>query len=80
MANTKQKFIMSPSSEFRKDIKNGLKKHGKVKVVGLGIFETRKIPARAGRNPQSGEIVKIRSYTKIKFRPTASLKKAVCKK
>lgn len=59
-------------------IKRGLKRYGKVKVVDLGIFETRKIRARRGRNPSTGEIVKIRAYKKIKFRPTAPLKRAIC--
>lgn len=62
----------------RKGISSGLSRFGKVKVVGLGIFELRKIPSRLGRHPLSGEIVKFKAYFKIKFRPTKSLKEKVC--
>lgn len=77
MANQKQKKIVNLPMELRSQIQSGIVDHGKVKVVGLGIFETRKIPARPGRNPATGEIVKIRAYKKIKFRPTKSLKEAL---
>lgn len=80
MANIKQKKIINLPDEIRDSIKTGLIRHGKVKVIGLGIFERRKVPARRGRHPQTGEIVMIRSYHKLKFRPTQSLKDAVCKK
>ena len=78
MANKKQKHIVSLSDDVRKEIRNGLVRFGKVKVVGLGIFETRTIPSRRGRNPQTGKIVMIPEYLKIKFRPTKALKEAVC--
>ena len=78
MGNIKQPAIVSLSQEIRADIESGLLKYGKVKVVGLGIFETRKIPARPGRNPKTGEIMRIHAYTKIKFRPTKQLKSIIC--
>ena len=78
MANKRQKKIVNLPKDIRKEVQSGLVKHGKVKVVGLGIFETRQIPERPGRNPQSGEIVMIPAYLKIKFRPTKALKEAVC--
>lgn len=77
MANQKQKCIVNLPNDLRAEIRGGIVEHGKVKVVGLGIFETRRIPARPGRNPATGEIVRIRAYKKIKFRPTKSLKEAL---
>lgn len=77
MANKKQKKIVDLPQNLRRAIKSGIIKEGKVKVIGLGIFETRRIPARPGRNPATGEIVKIRAYKKIKFRPTKALKEAL---
>lgn len=77
MANKSQKCIVDLPHNLRKDITGGILEHGKVKVVGLGIFETRTIPARKGRNPATGEIMKIRKYNKIKFRPTKSLKDSI---
>ena len=78
MSNKSQKCIIDLPKELRSEIQGGIVKHGKVKVIGLGIFEKRKIPARPGRNPRTGEIVQIPSYFKLKFRPTKSLKEAVC--
>lgn len=78
MPNKKQKKIINLPHDIRLEVRLGLMKHGKVKVVGLGIFETKEIPSRRGRNPKNGEIVMIPAYTKIKFRPTQSLKEVVC--
>lgn len=78
MANKKQKKIVNLPKDLRTQVQKGLVRHGKVKVVGLGIFETKEIPSRPGRNPQSGEIVQIPAYKKIKFRPTKALKESVC--
>jgi nucleoid DNA-binding protein len=79
MANIKQKAIVNIPDKYTKSIRSALIRHGKVKVNNLGIFETRKIESRLGRNPTTGEIVKIRSYVKVKFRGTASLMKQVDK-
>lgn len=78
MANIAQKKIVTLPEKIRRGISAGLSRYGKVKVVGLGIFELRKIPSRLGRHPLSGDIVKFKSYYKIKFRPTKSLKEKVC--
>ena len=40
-------------------ISKGLKKEGKVTLVGFGTFTAKKRAARTGRNPQTGEPVKI---------------------
>ena len=40
-------------------IVEGLKKEGKVALVGFGTFEARKRAARTGRNPQTGDTIKI---------------------
>lgn len=49
----------------------------KVTFVGFGTFETASRAARTGRNPQSGEEIKIAAAKVPKFKPGASLKKAV---
>lgn len=78
MANKKQPCTIGLPQEIRLEIQNGLLEYGKVKVVGLGIFETKRIPSRPGRNPQTGFIVDIPAYFKIKFRPTKRLRKSIC--
>ncbi len=54
-----------------------LKKGDKIRLTGLGIFAVRKRPARTGRNPATGEPIKIKASKKIAFRPAKELKEAV---
>ena len=46
-----------------------LKKGVRVKVNGLGILQVRKRPARMGRNPATGEAIKIKASKKVAFAP-----------
>ena len=54
-----------------------LKKGARIRVNGLGIFQVRKRPARMGRNPATGEAIKIKASKKIAFRAAKDLKQAV---
>ncbi len=54
-----------------------LKKGSKIRIVGLGILQVRHRPARMGRNPATGEAIKIKASKKIAFRPAKDLKEAV---
>jgi DNA-binding protein HU-beta len=54
-----------------------LVKGSKVRIVGLGIFQVKRREARMGRNPQTGEPVKIKASKKVTFRPSKELKEAV---
>jgi DNA-binding protein HU-beta len=54
-----------------------LKKGEKIRVNGLGIFQVRKRPARMGRNPATGEQIKIKPSKKIAFRAAKELKDSV---
>jgi len=54
-----------------------LVKGNKVRIVGLGIFQVKRREARMGRNPQTGEPVKIKASKKVTFRPGKELKEAV---
>ena len=51
-----------------------LKKGGKVQLVGFGTLEVRKRAARKGRNPQTGEEIKIAASKNPKFKPGKSFK------
>ncbi len=57
-------------------VKN-LKKGNKVRLTGLGILQVRKRPARMGRNPATGEQIKIKASKKVAFRVAKDLKEAV---
>lgn len=56
-----------------------LKKGENVTLVGFGTFDVSKREARKGRNPQTGEAIKIKARTVAKFRPGKALREAVAK-
>jgi DNA-binding protein HU-beta len=58
-------------------IAKSLKKGDKIRLSGLGILQVRRRAARMGRNPQTGEPIKIKASKKIAFRPAKELKEAV---
>jgi DNA-binding protein HU-beta len=53
------------------------KKDGKVTLVGFGTFSKVRRKARKGRNPQTGEPIKIKATNVVKFRPGKKLRDAV---
>ena len=55
------------------ELKNG----GKVQLVGFGTFEVSERAAREGRNPQSGEVMKIAASKAPKFKAGKALKDLV---
>lgn len=57
-------------------VKN-LKKGNRIRIVGLGILQVRKRAARIGRNPATGEQIKIKASKKVAFRAAKDLKEAV---
>ena len=57
-----------------------LKKGEKVQLVGFGSFEVRKRAARKGRNPQTGEEIKITASKSPVFKPGKAFKDLVNKK
>ena len=60
-----------------KEITKHLKKGKRIRIGGLGILQVRKRPARMGRNPATGEAMKIKASKKIAFRAAKDLKEAV---
>jgi DNA-binding protein HU-beta len=54
-----------------------LKKGARIRVPGLGILLVRKRAARMGRNPATGEAIKIKASKKVAFRPAKELKEAI---
>ena len=54
-----------------------LKKGDKIRLTGLGILQVRKRAARMGRNPATGEAIKIKASKKVAFRAAKELKEAV---
>lgn len=58
-------------------IENSLAKGEKVSLIGFGSFETTTRAERTGRNPKTGEEIKIPSKTVAKFKPGANLNKQI---
>jgi DNA-binding protein HU-beta len=53
------------------------KKDGKVTLVGFGTFSKSRRKARKGRNPQTGEVIKIKASNVAKFKAGKKLKEAI---
>jgi DNA-binding protein HU-beta len=54
-----------------------LKKGDRIRIVGLGILQVRRRAARMGRNPATGEPIKIKASKKVAFRAAKDLKEAI---
>ncbi len=57
-------------------VKN-LKKGCRIRMAGLGVLQVRRRAARMGRNPATGEAIKIKASKKVAFRAAKELKEAV---
>ena len=53
------------------------KKDGKITLVGFGTFSKVRRKARKGRNPQTGESIKIKASNAVKFKAGKALKDAI---
>ena len=58
-------------------IRDGPQRGEKVAISGFGSFETARREAREGRNPRTGEAVRIAASTTVKFKPGKGLKDAL---
>jgi DNA-binding protein HU-beta len=54
-----------------------LKRGDKIRITGLGVLQVRKRPARMGRNPATGEPIKIKASKKVAFRAAKELKESI---
>ena len=80
MANTaslSKKDAEAALNAYTDVITEALKKGDKVTLVGFGTYETRKRAARTGKNPQTGEAIKIKAAKGPAFKPGKALKDAV---
>ena len=63
--------------EFNALVVRELKKEGSLRLAGFGIFRKRKTKARMGRNPATGEAIKIPARTRLRFTAAKALKDSV---
>ena len=72
-----KKQVQGMLEEMIGSITKHLKKGARIRIGGLGILQVRKRPARMGRNPATGEAIKIKASKKVAFRPAKELKEAI---
>lgn len=72
-----KKDTESTINSFVNVVSDELAKKEKVQLVGFGTFETRERAARTGRNPQTGEELKIAAATTPAFKAGKALKDKV---
>ena len=58
-------------------IAKGVKKDKKVQIIGFGTFEVKKRAARMGRNPKTGESMKIAASKSVGFKASSALKSSL---
>jgi DNA-binding protein HU-beta len=58
-------------------VTDALKKNDQISIVGFGTFSVRERAARTGRNPRTGEEIKIAAAKVPAFKPGKALKDAV---
>ena len=61
-------------------IQAGIKKDGLVQLIGFGTFKVKSRAARMGRNPKTGEAIKIKASKTVGFKAGAELKEIAKKK
>ena len=58
-------------------IEKGLREESSVTITGFGTFEVRARKARVGRNPHTGETIRISEGRRVGFRVGKTLKQSV---
>ena len=76
-ANISKKVADAALKGFMESVQDALKKGDKVQLVGFGTFEVAERAAREGKNPQTGEVIKIKASKAPKFKAGKALKDAL---
>ena len=69
-----KKAVQAIIDETFEQMKKVVKKEERFSFPGFGTFNKKKRAARTGRNPQTGEKIKIKAQTTVTFRPAQALK------
>ena len=66
-----EKAVNSVLDNIKKNVKKG------VNIIGFGSFSVGNRKARTGRNPQTGETIKIKASKTVRFKAGKALKKSL---
>ena len=86
VANVAEKAVLTKKDAEKavnalfSSIEEALVKKDKVQMIGFGTFEVKARAARTGRNPQTGDEIKIPASKNPVFKAGKALKEAVNKK
>ena len=78
-AGLSKKDATAALEAFTDTVTKVIKSGDRLQLVGFGTFDTTKRAARKGKNPQTGEVIKIAATTVPKFKPGSVLKEAAKK-
>ena len=73
-AETSKRVAADALEAVLSSIAKGIKKDGSVQLIGFGTFKVAKRAARTGRNPKTGEAMKIKASKSVRFTPSSTLK------
>lgn len=76
-ANLTKKDAEAAIKAFAEAVIEEVAKKGKVQLIGFGTFVAKERAARAGKNPQTGEVIKIAASTVPAFKAGKAFKVAV---
>ena len=77
VAKMAEKAGLKKTEAFTETVAEELKNGEKIQLVGFGTFEVAERPAREGRNPRTGETMKIAASKSPKFKAGKALKDVV---
>ncbi len=75
--NLSKKDVDAVIKSFISTVTNTLANKDSVQLIGFGTFATVDKPEREGRNPATGETIKIAASTSVKFKAGSALKAKV---
>lgn len=76
-ANVAKAAAAKALDSFIGSVGKTLKKGNKMTLVGFGTFSVGKRAARKGRNPQTGDVIKIKASKTVRFKAGKALKDAI---
>ena len=78
--NLAEKDVKAVINATLSAIAGALKQEDKVQLLGFGTFEIKTVEAREGRNPKTGESIKIDAHKKAHFTSAQALKDQINEK